>query len=108
MGKDDGYDYDDPREAARRGDAEMLREWGESDPEALHEPDELGWHPLHEAVRAGHVEAVRVILGFGGNINLQTYTGVSPLNIALEHLGEDHEMTKFLEENGAVDLYPEL
>jgi hypothetical protein len=38
------------------------------------------------------------------DINKKTYTGVSPLNIAREFLGEDHAVTKKLVENGAIDI----
>jgi prolyl 4-hydroxylase len=104
-GDDDEYDL---QKAAINGEIDILEIAGKSYPESLHEPDEHGWLPLHEAVRFGHVDAVQVILKYGGNINHETYAGMSPLNIALRFLGEDHEMTKFLEDNGAVDLYPEL
>lgn len=36
-------------------------------------------------------------------INLSTYTGVTPLNIARRFLEEDHEVTQLLIKLGAVD-----
>lgn len=98
----------DPRQAAIRGDIKALHRIGAADPQALHQPDENGWHPLHEAVRAGQVDAVQVLLLNGAQINHPTQTGVSPLNIALQYLGADHQMTKFLQGLGAVDFHREL
>ena len=98
----------DPRTAAQKGDAKVLQRIGRSDPTALHHADENGWLPLHEAVRAGHVEAVQIILLNGGNINHLAGSGQSPLSIALEYLGKEHEITNFLRENGGINVHPEL
>ena len=68
----------------------------------------VGFEALHEAVRAGQIDSVKVLLKHGGDINRETYTGVSPLRIALDYLGEDHEMTRFLEAHGAIELGPDL
>lgn len=70
----------------------------------IQEADDLGWSAIHEATRSGKVPAVQLILENGIDINKKTLTGVSPLNIAMEYLGRDHEMTKFLLEKGAVDI----
>lgn len=66
--------------------------------------DELGWGPIHEAVRSGKVAAVQTILASGIDINKMTRTGVSPLNIAIEQHGKDHPMSKFLLGQGAVNI----
>ena len=59
---------------------------------------------LHEAVRAGHIEALQMILLNGADINQLTVkkNGLTPLDIAIRYLGEDHAMTNFLRENGAL------
>ena len=74
----------------------------------LHKPDNSGWHPLHEAVRAGHLEAVQFLLLDGADVNHATHSGHSPLSIAKYFHGADHEMTKFLKEIGGVELGPDL
>jgi ankyrin repeat protein len=94
----------DVRIAAQTGDANILTKIAVANQKSLHVPDKLGWHPLHEAVRGGSVECVQVLLINGADKNQKTYTGVSPLNIAREYLGEDHNMTKFLVELGAKDI----
>jgi ankyrin repeat protein len=66
--------------------------------------DGLGWEPIHEAVRSGHLKAVELFIEHNIDINKITYTGVSPLNIAREFLGKDHAVTKKLVENGAIDI----
>lgn len=68
------------------------------------ETDDLGWSAIHEATRSGKVPAVQLLLEHGIDINKKTLTGVSPLNIATEYLGKNHEMTKFLLGKGAVDI----
>jgi ankyrin repeat protein len=98
----------DPREAAMKGDVPNIKRAAKADPKALHQPDENGWHPLHEAVRVGEVEVVQVLVLYGADINHETYLGFSPLDIALEYLGADHEMTKWLQDNGAVNVRLEL
>jgi ankyrin repeat protein len=98
----------EPREAAMKGDIQNIKRAAKADPKSLHQPDANGWHPLHEAVRVGEVELVQVLVLYGADINHETYTGVSPLNIALEFLGANHAMTKWLQDNGAVNVHPEL
>jgi hypothetical protein len=68
----------------------------------------MGWHPLHEAVRSGQIEAVQFLLQNGADVNHKTHSGHSPLFLAKSILGVEHEMTKFLMEIGAVELGPDL
>jgi ankyrin repeat protein len=93
-----------PVEAARKGDVQHIKRAAKANPNSLHQPDANGWHPLHEAVRAGFVQVAQVLVLYGADINHKTYTGVSPLDIALEYLGADHAMTKWLQDNGAVKI----
>lgn len=107
-GVDDFWEEDDARLAAHRGDIEVLQKIAEEDPDFLHEPDELGWHPLHEAARSGKLPALELLLEYGADINQPTIYGHTPLHISLEHHGEEHEMTKFLLDMGAVDAGPDF
>lgn len=90
--------------AANKGDLTMLTMIAKKHPTYLGMKDDLGWQPIHEAARSGSVGCVKLILEHGIDINVKTRTGVNPLNIALEYLGEDHSVTKFLIENGAINI----
>jgi prolyl 4-hydroxylase len=70
--------------------------------------DGNGWAPLHEAVRSGHVDVVQFLIDNGANYNEITVQDLSPLYIARNHFGEDHPMTKFLVNLGAIHVGPEL
>ena len=99
----------DARSAARKGDLPALKRIAKANPSSFSTPDDNGWTPFHEAVRVGHKECVETILfapGSGEHLNRLTYTGVTPLNIAREVLGKDHEVTKFLIKMGAIDKHP--
>jgi ankyrin repeat protein len=64
--------------------------------------------PLHEAIRAGHHEAVDLLVQHGADINYVTLQGYSPLYLARHHLTEDHPITQLLLSLGAVHVGPEL
>lgn len=101
--------YLDAHAAAQKGDVEALRRIAKTNPTSFTSPDDNGWTPFHEAVRVGNKEAVEIILNSEVGKSLQnrlTYTGVTPLNIAREFLGNDNEVTKFLVELGAIDKHP--
>lgn len=40
--------------------------------------------PLHEAAENGYVEIVRLLLSYGADPNLATYSGSTPLSLAVE------------------------
>lgn len=96
------------KHAIWRGDIDLLRQLGEDDPEALHEVDENGWHPLHEAVRAGNIEIVQILLDHGADINQETDYDQNPLTLAIHYHGRDHPITDFLLAMGAIELGPDL
>ena len=99
----------DARLAAQTSDLDTIKRTAKRDPSPFQTPDNLGWTPLHEAVRAGCFGCVETILfAFHGEtqtklMNLLTYTGVTPLHLARRHWGEDHEVTQLLVKMGAID-----
>jgi ankyrin repeat protein len=99
---------DDAHKIAQTGDVRGLKRLANTGRKALHKPDNAGWHPLHEAVRAGHVEAVQFLLLNGADVNVATNSGHSALGIAKTYLGAHHQVTKLLMEIGAVELGPDL
>lgn len=96
------------RSAVHAGDVEKLRHIGANDPESLHQPDKNGWRPFHEAVRAGNIEVMKLLLDHGADVNQETYYQQNPLSIARQFHGNGHEVTKFLLEMGAIGAEQEL
>ena len=102
------YSESSARDAILWGDIDRLRSLGEEDHDSLHQPDTNGWHPLHEAVRSGNIEMVKILLEYGANVNQKTNYQQNPLSISLDFHGSDHEMTEFLLEMGAEDVEQDL
>lgn len=96
--------------AAALGDIEVLKELAVGNKRALHAKDGNGWQPIHEAVRGGHVDAVRLLVEHGADVNAVTNggAGVSPYHIALRSFDASHPVAELLAELGAVDIGPEL
>lgn len=97
-------------QAAAWGDVEVLKELAVENKRALHAKDENGWQPIHEAVRAGHLDAVELLVQHGADVNAVTNEGygVSPYYIAVRNLSEDHPVTEYLHSLGAINVGPEL
>jgi prolyl 4-hydroxylase len=96
--------------AAALGDVVTLEELAAENKRALHARDRNGWQPLHEAVRGGHIDAVRLLVEHGADINAVTNggEGVSPYNIAIKSFSPSHPVAEFLESLGALNIGPEL
>lgn len=71
------------------GDADAVRAALADDPRMVQgtvERDQLtGWTPLHLALRYGHAEVVRVLVGAGADLAARTEHGRTPLHICLQH-----------------------
>jgi len=102
--------HSDVHTAARTGDLRIIKNIAIQNPGALHEPDENGWHPIHEAVRAGHFEIVKLLVDGGADVNEMTNhgKGYSLLTLAKQFHDEDHKIIDFLQSFGALELGPEL
>ena len=61
--------------------------------------NELGWTPLHAAVRFGRGDVIPVLIEYGANINSQDPSGNTPLHLAIE--GGNSNTVDLLLENGA-------
>lgn len=44
--------------------------------------DSLGWAPVHHACQNGHVDALRTLIRFGAELNIQNKDGLLPLHLA--------------------------
>lgn len=96
--------------AAANGDVERLTELAKRNKKVLHHRDRNGWQPIHEAARYGHVDVVAFLLENDADINVRTNQGKggSPLNVAITLLSKDHPVSKFLVDNGGVNIEPDL
>jgi len=76
----------------------------------MHKADGNGWKPLHEGARGGHAGVVKLLVGYGSDVNDRTNhgRGVTPLWLAKERFGDRHPIVKFLEDLGALSIGPEL
>ena len=98
-------------EAAALGDITVLQRIAAKDKKALHLKDENGWQPIHEAVRGGHLDVVKMLVEeHGADMNSVTNhgEGSSPYNIAAHSLSIDHPVTLYLHSLGALDVGPDL
>tara|TARA_A100001037_G_scaffold277352_1_gene277335 strand:+ start:297 stop:692 length:396 start_codon:yes stop_codon:yes gene_type:complete len=56
------------------------------------------WTPLHLATREGHLEAVKVLVTHGADVNRADRAGDTPLKLA----GEHPAVAEFLRQHGAI------
>jgi hypothetical protein len=96
--------------AAAIGDVDSIKRLAKTNKNALLKTDSNGWQPIHEAARGGHVEVIALLLQHDADINARTHGGKggSPLNVAIESLSAKHPVARFLLENGAENIEPEL
>jgi len=88
---------------ASEGRLNKLMQIAKIDQRMLWFQDHNGWAPLHEAARGGHLTVVKYLIESGADINDVTEEDASPLRIAINSLGEDHPVVKYLQELGAED-----
>lgn len=92
----------DVERAAVDGDLEKLKIQAVMNKTKLVEGDNNDWQPIHLAARAGNVEVVEYLLKNGADVDAITNAGRgwSPLRIAMDTLGEDHEVCSLLRSAG--------
>lgn len=93
-----------PNVLVQKGDISTLQYLAKMKPSILHEPDTMGWQPIHEAARQGHLDILQYLVDNGADFNALSKIGrgYAPLNAAQDHLGNDHPVTKLLVSLGAV------
>lgn len=96
--------------AAAKGDLFTLKQLAKTDAAALLTADRNGWKPIHEASRAGEVEAVEFLIKQGAEVNERTNnkTGGTPLWWAEQLFEDDHPVVRLLQRNGAVNIGPDF
>jgi hypothetical protein len=94
---------------AAEGRVKDLELYIKQNKDAVNARDANGWTPLIESVRAGHLEAVKLLVDNGADFNVKTYgTGGTALWWAKQAHGEEHPVIEFLESLGALEAGPEL
>jgi prolyl 4-hydroxylase len=94
---------------ARHGNAESLEAEIKRQKSVVNAKDENGWTPLHEGVRGGHLDVVRLLVEHGADVNAVTHgKGGSALWWAKQQHSSDHPVVAFLESMGALEVGPEL
>lgn len=96
--------------AAAIADMVSLTKLAKTNRKMLEVKDKNGWQPIHEAARAGHIEVIALLLKHDIDINARTHNGKggSPLNVAVNTLSEKHPISRFLIDNGASNIEPDL
>jgi hypothetical protein len=94
--------------AALNGDIDKIADLYNEDNNVVNAIDRNGWTPIHEAARAGQIDVVKLLLDYGVDKNVRTHQGigVSPLAVAVNSLGEEHEVSRYLKSIGAMKLFP--
>eukprot|EP00979_Chaetoceros_neogracilis_P004271 scaffold752_cov196-Chaetoceros_neogracile.AAC.6 len=82
----------------------------QQNPSLVHHRDAHGWEPIHEAVRNGNLDAVKILLNEGGaNIDARvgsTGQGGSALWLAKKNRDASHPLIVYLLERGAQSIAP--
>lgn len=91
-------------EAAKRGDAIMLKRLCTASPDLAGARDEHQETPLHWAALRGHTRAVKALLAAGANPCLVNNGGMTPLHFAAER-GHADVATAILKAPGGQDAY---
>lgn len=89
-------------EAAAKGDVDLLALELERRPDAVNEPDENLWTPLHEAARGGDLKTVEFLVEHGANLGDTTLAGGSALWIAKQN--HNNKVVAFFAALGAPDV----
>jgi prolyl 4-hydroxylase len=88
--------------AAQSGNGAQLTKLMRMDSKLAHLEDANGWTPLHEASRAGHVDAVQLLLSYGADPNHRTSggRGGTALYYATKYQGRNHPVSAILFQAG--------
>jgi hypothetical protein len=96
-------------EYAQQGDIEGLKQEIQRDRSVVHARDSNGWTPLHESVRAGHLDAIKLLVDHGADVNSKTnMDGATALWWARKEWGEESAVYELLSSLGGIMEGPEL
>lgn len=93
------------------GDAEQLRKLLDRNPQLVDARDDNGWTSLHEAVRLGDENVIKLLLDRGADVNARSGVdgeGGSVIWWAKQYHDESHPMFKLLKDRNGMEFEPEL
>jgi prolyl 4-hydroxylase len=94
---------------AAEGRVKDLEQYIKQNKDAVNARDANGWTPLIESARGGHLEAVKLLVEHGADVNIKSYgTNATALWWARQSVGDEHPVIEFLESLGALEAGPEL
>jgi prolyl 4-hydroxylase len=88
---------------ANAGDIRNLKRILDKQADVVNIRDANGWTPLHEAVRTGDLEIIRLLIDRGSEVNARTGLkgeGGGPLDLAKKAYGDGHEIVDFIQSRG--------
>ena len=84
----------DVRVAAASDDYDTLHRYLSSSAEHINRQDKFGWTPLHFAVSNGHKRIVDLLLSYGSDPYVETKTGQTVLDLAIEKLERNSPISR--------------
>ena len=92
------------RDAATTGDGKTLRDLlDDKHQELIHVRDENDWQLIHEVVRGGDLDSVKLLIELGADTHAKISEGMAALGLARALLEEDHPIIAYLVEIGAPE-----
>ncbi|MES0824939.1 ankyrin repeat domain-containing protein [Ruegeria sp. SCP11] len=98
-------DFGSPLQKAARGNHEKIVELllkAGADPSA--QAGDKDYTPLHDAAERGALDAAKILVAYGANVNAREFWGVPPIHLAT--IKEKAKMVSFLSESGARPIEP--
>jgi prolyl 4-hydroxylase len=95
-------------EAAKEGLIEELEAALKEKKELVNAKDINGWTPLHEGVRGGHIDVVKLLVEQGADVDMKTANGQGGTALWWAKRTLDDPIVEFLESIGALEAGPEL
>lgn len=71
--------------AVNEGDTDAMEKAYDEGADPNDKTQRSGYQPIHLAAAIGHIEALRLLIKYGADVDAQTNEGVTPLHYAANH-----------------------